>query len=98
MSLASIETQLEHEQMKSVVNQDTKYWLGGTDIFEDGVWTWLYNVKSIDMRGPNSFWLSGEPNNVGDNEHCLQLNHRSRYQFNDKNCKFKYGVVCHYET
>lgn len=98
MSFASVETTTEHEQMKKAVDKNTKYWLGGTDILETGVWTWLSSVKPIDMRGKDSFWFAGEPNQLGDNEHCLQLNHRFRYDFNDKNCKDEYRVVCEFET
>ncbi|XP_039993330.1 uncharacterized protein LOC120795454 [Xiphias gladius] len=37
------------------------FWIGLTDIEEEGTWVWINNVTELEQR----YWMDGEPNNIG---------------------------------
>lgn len=81
--LATIGTAAEHTFVTSLLNpaslQRSHYWLGATDLAQEGVWQWADAT-------PWSFtiWGAGEPNNYGAAEHYLAYDLRSTtWVFND---------------
>jgi len=64
--------------------------LGGNDIAEEGVWTWIDCTP-----WNNTLWYSGtgEPNNLG-GEDCLHLGHYGQQRWNDISCGRELGFVC----
>lgn len=60
------------EQNENIINIAKAYninglWLGGTDEGHEGTWTWL-DETPIEYAN----WNTGEPNNMGGNEHYLE--------------------------
>ena len=63
-------------------------WIGGNDRAHEGSWVW---VDGTPVSGYVS-WVSGEPNNSGDNEDCLQL--RGDGYWNDARCSRSMLSIC----
>lgn len=74
---------------------ETRWWLGGSDTVTEGTW--------LDLDGnPLTYlpWASGEPNNSGGDENCLDLlvltsegAARNRF-FDDRTCTAAYPYIC----
>lgn len=86
-SLASVTTPEKNEYLiflaktKGVSNSDG-YWLDGTDYLREGLWFW--NSSGICITYQN--WGSGEPNNMHEGEHCLEIKTTKNYTWNDEKC------------
>ena len=71
-------------------------WIGARDDAKDGTWRWRSDasVAAVYTRRVGGFkFEKGEPNNVGNNEHCVQLVHAKKALF-DKNCDENTFVIC----
>ena len=82
-------------------------WIGGNDFHTEGVWRWNNNngefegndghgIK-IEEEGLYSNWLSPNPNNANNREHCLNINHSGTFddKWNDYTCySALQGYVC----
>jgi hypothetical protein len=66
-----------------------KWWTGGSDEATEGTWVWL-NGDSWSYTN----WHSGEPNNSGSNEDCMQLGRFSDYTWNDEPCSSSFYYIC----
>lgn len=42
------------------------FWIGLTDMEEEGTWMWLNNVTEVEQR----YWMDGEPNDMHTGEDC----------------------------
>lgn len=85
--LASVHSTEENNFVHSLTSQST--WLGGNDINSEGVWVW----EDGENWGGFTWWFSGEPNNGGDNEDCLEIRY-SDYKWNDLACGTAISYVC----
>ncbi|VDI53177.1 Hypothetical predicted protein [Mytilus galloprovincialis] len=66
------------------------YWLGGTDIENEGDWMWSTSQTDITFAD----WGDGQPRNSDGNEHCLQMKYEYGLTWNDDPCIFKKRFVC----
>ncbi|XP_033753199.1 perlucin-like protein, partial [Pecten maximus] len=66
------------------------YWLGGSDIRNEGVWEWHETRKEI---GP-LFWHQSEPNSFQGDQDCLQLYVHHGFQWDDEVCAIPRHYVC----
>jgi len=69
-------------------------WMGGTDIDEEGTWKWRDGSPFI-----FTFWHSGEPNNQGGNQHCLNqwkhpLSIGQGIKWDDQRCSDSLTFLC----
>ncbi|XP_046411996.1 macrophage mannose receptor 1-like [Neodiprion fabricii] len=65
-------------------------WIGAHDLFNEDEFVTIEN-ESIYKAG-YSMWERGEPNNVGNKEHCLAI--RKNGKLDDRNCKQAFSYVC----
>lgn len=68
------------------------FWLGASDIQNEGSWVWMDTVGRI----PFSDQKMGEPNNLhasADAENCLEIWSQS-YKWNDSRCEIRHSIVC----
>ncbi|MBQ3571949.1 MAG: InlB B-repeat-containing protein [Clostridia bacterium] len=86
--LATITSAKEQEAMEYF---NGRYWLGGTDAEEEGVWKW---ITGEEWNYTN--WLEGEPNNMGE-EHYLVIWPNT---WNDLclDSSEQYGFICEWES
>ncbi|XP_004849958.1 C-type lectin domain family 4 member K [Heterocephalus glaber] len=67
-------------------------WIGLTKAGSEGKWYWVddtpFNKESV------RFWLPGEPNNVGNSEHCASIKVSSLQSWNDDSCDNKLLFIC----
>ncbi|XP_037540367.1 galactose-specific lectin nattectin-like [Nematolebias whitei] len=91
--LASFHNQRQYDSIRrfivSATGTNTKSWVGGTDAGQEGVWTW-----SDGSRFSFVPWGSGEPNNLGGNENCMDINLNGQDYVNDEACSQKNAFVC----
>ena len=60
---------------------------------ENGVYIWLANVR---VKNPKLFakWDTGEPNNSGGKEKCINIFPQRGYRWNDEPCTVPMCFVC----
>ncbi|BFZ08891.1 hypothetical protein BsWGS_11930 [Bradybaena similaris] len=92
-TLAEIRTLAVNNFLSKLARNKRDYcvWLGGYDIFHEGVWEW--------SSGRNDFisftnWHSGEPNNNNNDEDCLNMYEPLNYNWNDESCDNKCNFIC----
>ncbi|XP_062283172.1 galactose-specific lectin nattectin-like [Scomber scombrus] len=92
-NLASLPNTKVYNFIRAIIHASTgKHtitWVGGYDATKDGVWLWSDGSK-FDFKG----WHSGEPNNAGGHENCMEINFREKDFVNDVNCGFKRSFIC----
>jgi hypothetical protein len=64
------------------------YWVGGNDLMNEGEWKWVSTNEDIGYKN----WLTGEPNNLVQNENCMDL--RSIPGWNDERCDRSQLYIC----
>ena len=65
-------------------------WMGGNDIDEEGAWKWT-DGSPFEF----TFWHSGEPNNWGGNQHCMnQWKHGQGIKWDDRRCSNSLTFLC----
>ncbi|XP_016987980.1 CD209 antigen-like protein B [Drosophila rhopaloa] len=89
--LASIKDQEEMDAIKVKLTND-RYWLGISDRVTNGKYLSVASGK----EAPFLKWGPGEPNNVENNEHCVELLDGS--VMNDNKCSDKYHFICQSDT
>ncbi|XP_052764135.1 perlucin-like protein [Mya arenaria] len=81
----------EFNFLQSYVNMfKHNYWVGGTDLENEGEWVWLESDKP--MTGGYSNWEPGEPNSSGD-EDCTDMR-PGHHGWNDEKCWVNLNYVC----
>ena len=89
LQLASVHSASENKLLVAAAAGNT-VWIGGTHAdLED---TWRYSSTGTPLLYKN--WHSGEPNNAGGNEHCLQLAPIWSGKWNDAPCTQQRKYVC----
>jgi len=69
-------------------NPDGNYWLGGSDLEMEGVFTWHSGERqTID----SNMWYPNQPDNLDNNEHCLVSHLR---KLNDFSCSQSRKYIC----
>ncbi|XP_060072877.1 perlucin-like protein [Ylistrum balloti] len=81
-------------ELQRIYNQEgvpkySFYNLGGTDKANEGEWIWIRTGERIRFTN----WASGEPNNVGRQEHYLTVG-GTRHKWNDINHSGKCRAIC----
>ncbi|XP_033465981.2 type-2 ice-structuring protein-like [Epinephelus lanceolatus] len=71
------------------VHRHRPAWIGGSDAEEDGQWFWSDGTPFRYRH-----WCSGEPNNQGGNQHCLQMNFSAHKCWDDLQCSNQLPSVC----
>ncbi|XP_078146312.1 ladderlectin-like [Centroberyx gerrardi] len=76
-NLASVHSLEEYEFIQAMVKGSSgslpETWIGGSDNAQDRTWFWS-DGSSFDYL----LWNSGEPNNSGGREPCIEMNHGGR--------------------
>lgn len=83
--LAIVENENEFNALTAALTKKD-YWLGITRV----------DIMHV-FRGNSIFfsWLNNEPNNINDNENCVELRRvDSNYGMNDDNCNANYHFIC----
>ncbi|XP_073478621.1 hepatic lectin-like [Aquarana catesbeiana] len=83
-------TSVEEQNFISRQTGDQPYWIGLSDIEEEGKWTW---VDGTDYASSYKAWMPNEPNNNDNNEDCAHLWLKGKW--NDKKCSHaEYTALC----
>ncbi|XP_050321118.1 C-type lectin 37Db-like [Bactrocera neohumeralis] len=70
---------------------DTNFWLGVTDLAEQGKYVSFRDGRPM----PYAKWSAGQPDNFGNNEHCVHLwLVNNIFYMNDNNCNAKLYAIC----
>jgi len=68
-----------------------RMWTAGTDQAVEGEFIWMTTGQRIDFSG----WQAGEPNNLRNEEHCLEYYSQAAF-WNDESCKTRGYCICEY--
>ncbi|CAL1612102.1 unnamed protein product [Knipowitschia caucasica] len=82
-------TSVQEKDFISSIYKDRR-WIGLSDLQEEGVWRWVDGTKLT-----TSFWMSGEPNDTGTGEDCVEINYKGQLgRWNDENCGVAHQFIC----
>jgi hypothetical protein len=71
------------------------YWMGGTDLCNEGFWRWCYgNNESSLIDRVNTPFLPGQPDNWGNGEECAMTADLAICGLNDQKCSDALNYVC----
>ena len=94
LQFASVTSKAENELL--VKAADTNVWIGGTDDVKEGTWKWISSGTTLWISPGTTLgyanWNSEEPNNMGDNEHCIEV--KLTGYWNDADCRGQLPYVC----
>ncbi|XP_031236756.1 C-type lectin domain family 4 member K isoform X2 [Mastomys coucha] len=90
--LTSVTSESEHEFLYKAVD-GIPHWIGLTKAGSEGDWYWV-DQMSFNKEQSKRFWISGEPNNVGNNEHCANIRVSALRCWNDASCDNKILFIC----
>ncbi|XP_013885635.1 galactose-specific lectin nattectin [Austrofundulus limnaeus] len=92
-NLASFHNYDEYKYIMELVNTETgsykRTWVGGCDAANEGVWLWSDGSK---FDYPH--WGTGQPNNAGRSEDCMEINLHGQDNVNDVRCFYKRPFIC----
>ncbi|XP_052401359.1 ladderlectin-like [Carassius gibelio] len=64
-------------------------WIGAHDAIKNNVWFW-----SDGSKFDYSDWLTGEPNEYGGKENCVELAYGAEQRWNDLDCATPLNFIC----
>ncbi|XP_075392019.1 C-type lectin domain family 4 member K [Tenrec ecaudatus] len=90
--LTSVTSKKEQEFLYKTAGERT-YWIGLTKAGSDQDWVWADGTPFSKAQSAR-FWIPGEPNNAGNNEHCAYLKAASLQSWNDVSCDRQLLFIC----
>ncbi|OWF42845.1 perlucin-like protein [Mizuhopecten yessoensis] len=72
------------------VKNQRKYWLGGSDIMQEGYWKWMSTLEPMVY----THWHAPDPNNGNQGEDCLLNNWYGAGRWADGECEWKEFYIC----
>nr|XP_055046133.1 galactose-specific lectin nattectin-like [Misgurnus anguillicaudatus] len=89
-NLVSVRNTVEHNFLLSlIVSANRAVWIGGHDGEVYGQWLWS-DGSQYDFTN----WCSGQPDNKGGKEHCVDLNFKNNHCWNDVSCYATMSYIC----
>ncbi|XP_042564543.1 ladderlectin-like isoform X2 [Clupea harengus] len=92
-NLASVHSTDEYRFIQELIREHTggtpRTWIGGYDAVKEGVWFW-----SDGSRFDYTNWSTGQPDNHGGKEHCVEMNFADPLLTNDGSCHTISPSVC----
>ncbi|XP_036452963.1 ladderlectin-like [Colossoma macropomum] len=89
--LASVHSSEEYTFIRALVlnvtSSNSRTWLGATDAVQEGVWVWT-DGSAFDYIN----WSTGQPDNAGSAENCMEMNFPVNW--NDVTCNSLFPSVC----
>ncbi|KAJ7986662.1 hypothetical protein DPEC_G00342210 [Dallia pectoralis] len=93
--MVAIQNREEIDHLNSFLPKKQKYyWIGIRKVAN--VWTWVGTKKNLTSEAEN--WARGEPNNVGNNEDCVEMYIQRDVdagKWNDESCKKQKMALCY---
>ena len=87
MSIHNIQS---NSHLKTLVSGSTSgFWIGASDIRNEGNFTWSDN-STFDFRN----WPSTQPDSHGGNQDCVRLHPTEDFSWDDDNCENKQRYIC----
>ncbi|XP_004369288.1 C-type lectin domain family 4 member K [Trichechus manatus latirostris] len=90
--LTSVTSESEQEFLYKTAG-GISHWIGLTKTGSEGDWYWVDDTPFNKVQSVR-FWIPGEPNNVGNNEHCANIRAASLQSWNDDSCDNKLLFIC----
>ncbi|XP_042178665.1 P-selectin-like [Oncorhynchus tshawytscha] len=92
--MVAIQNRGEISHLNSILPRQTNYyWIGIRKV--DDVWIWVGTNKTLTKEAEN--WADGEPNNMGNNEDCVEMyikREADTGKWNDESCMKKKTALC----
>ncbi|XP_046542998.1 C-type lectin lectoxin-Lio2-like [Haliotis rubra] len=91
--MAVIESSAENDFVKGLIKTEgvtEDVWIGADDLWEEGVFRWAATNQELNFTD----WKAGEPNNIHNNENCVEIEYYLQDQWNDDMCTKKQSFIC----
>ncbi|GAB6032917.1 Fc fragment of IgE, low affinity II, receptor for (CD23) [Chamberlinius hualienensis] len=79
-------TQLVNYIKKNFSTFKACWWLGASDLAEEGTWIWTHDNSKLSFKN----WFDNQPDNANGDENCLSYWSDNNWGWNDLNCKIPY--------
>ncbi|XP_064631578.1 perlucin-like isoform X1 [Lineus longissimus] len=66
------------------------FWIGGNDFANEREWRWVETQEKVRYQN----WYHGQPDNAKNSEHCMELEKKYKYQWNDQSCELRNHFIC----
>ncbi|XP_052030076.1 C-type lectin domain family 4 member K [Apodemus sylvaticus] len=90
--LTSVSSESEQEFLYKAAG-GIPHWIGLTKAGSEGNWYWV-DQTPFNKEQSKRFWIPGEPNNTGNNEHCANLRVYALKCWNDSSCDNMFFFIC----
>lgn len=90
--LTSVTSESEQEFLYKAAG-GIPHWIGFTKAGSEGDWYWV-DQTPFNKERSKRFWIPGEPNNTGNNEHCTNIRVYALKCWNDSSCDNKFPFIC----
>ncbi|XP_050994834.1 ladderlectin-like [Labeo rohita] len=94
-NLVSVHNQATHNFLKNFLknaNGIRRTWIGAYDATQENIWFW-----SDGSPFAYSNWQTGEPNNSGGAENCVEMGNSAHQRWNDAHCSALLNFICKLE-
>ena len=89
LQLASVQSAAENALLTTAASGHY-VWIGGTDAASEGTWVWSPSNTPLSYTN----WGTGQPDDWGNIEHCLEVNYGGPGKWNDYTCGRSLNYVC----
>ncbi|GFO30039.1 hypothetical protein PoB_005654400 [Plakobranchus ocellatus] len=90
--LVAVKTSEKLDIIRSLSNGGSR-WVGLDDQRSEGIYVWQSDGTNLTMQQQSDVFLHGEPNNVRNVEHCVQLRNKTQ-KLNDIRCYKEHRFIC----
>ena len=89
--LAEIVTKVEQTNMNAILDTDSCYWMGLTDLAAEGKFVWQHSFSPL---GEYTNWFPGQPDNFNGDEDCVYQKYIDNWGWNDAICESNANYEC----
>ncbi|KXJ79394.1 hypothetical protein RP20_CCG001195 [Aedes albopictus] len=90
------DSQLIEQAIAKSGNTKGPWYIGGTDLGNEGHFVWISTNKPIGYMTGYFNYSPGQPDNAGGNENCLEIGRWGGVVWNDVPCEWRQRYICEY--
>ena len=92
----TVTSQEEYNFLTSTFVDFQNVWIAANDLAVEGTFRWVAGPEAGQLVSmTNGLWASGQPDNYGGNEDCVEF--WDRLKFNDGGCQYAIKYIIEYE-
>ncbi|XP_058065632.1 chymotrypsinogen B-like [Anopheles bellator] len=88
------DSRLIAEAIKASSNSKGPWWVGGTDLGNEGMFVWISTNQPVGYGTGYFDYSAGQPDNAGGRENCLEIGRWGGVGWNDVPCDWNQRYIC----